>query len=192
MCQESKLRTVTCKLWRNVLCWFMTGPVMSQLWTRPGLISLPESKENMTWSHQPKQHSKSTPNVLLMRLDTCGDKHWSDVHKCLAHPTGDGWNRTRSGKSSGLHFHLLQRVVGSWPNVCARRHVLEDVSASDMDSVAQAYVVAPARICMFLLPELFLCVFRCSPMARLPLATSAHHVLLSHQPITVKLSVVTL
>ena len=29
--------------------------------------------------------------------------------------------------------------------MCARRHVLEDVSASDMDSVAQAYVVAPAR-----------------------------------------------
>ena len=30
-------------------------------------------------------------------------------------------------------------------NVGAPRHVLEDVSASDMDSVAQVYVVAPAR-----------------------------------------------
>ena len=118
---------------------------MSQLWTRSGLISLLESKDSMTWSHQLKQHSKNTPNVLLMRLDMCGDRHWSDIHNCQAHPTGDGWNRTRSGKSFGLHFHLLQRVVGSWPNVGAPRHVLESVSASGMDSVAHVYVVAHAR-----------------------------------------------
>ena len=59
-------------------------------------------------------------------------------------------------------------------------HVLEGVSASDMDSVAHAYVVAPAI------------VFRCRPMPWLPLATSAHRVLLCHQSITVKFSVVTL
>ena len=56
----------------------------------------------MTRSHQLKQHSQNLPNVLLMRLDTCEHRHWSDIHKCQAHPTGDGWKRTRSGKSSGL------------------------------------------------------------------------------------------
>ena len=59
----------------------------------------------------------------------------------------------------------------------APRHVLEGVSASDMDSLAHAYVVVPVRpkrITIFLLPDFFpvvLCVFRFRAMARLPLAT---------------------
>ena len=68
--------------------------------------------------------------------------------------------------------------------------------ASDMDSVAHAYVVAPARTHLHVSFARVIpccpCVFRCRPMARLPLATLAHRVLLSHQPIIVKLSVVTL
>ena len=89
------------------------------------------------------------------RLDLCGDRHWSDIHKCRALPTGDGWYRARSGKSSGSHFHLLRRVVWSWPHVGAvcrcTKHVLEGVSALNMDSyglnyiVAHDYVVAPTR-----------------------------------------------
>ena len=73
----------------------------------------------------------------------------------------------------------------------APRHVLEGVSASDMDSVEHDYVVAPARTYLhvsFARVQLFpvvLCVFRCRPVARLPF-------FLLSQTITVKLSVVTL
>ena len=44
----------------------------TQLWTRPGLTYLPESKDNTTWSHQPKQRSKSMSNVLLIHVGTVG------------------------------------------------------------------------------------------------------------------------
>ena len=55
----------------------------------------------------------------------------------------------KGGKSFGLHFHLLQRAVRSWPNVVAPKHVLENVSASDMVSLAQVYVVVSAWLFMF-------------------------------------------
>ena len=104
-----------------------------------------ERKYHMTRYRQIKQHSKSMPNMLLMRPDTCGDRHWCDSQKRPAHPTGDGSNRARSGKSSGLLLHLLRIIVRSWPHVGAPRHVLEGASATAMDSVAQVYVVATAK-----------------------------------------------
>ena len=71
---------------------------------------------------------------------------------------------------------------------------LPPIAESYLELNMTMYLPLLEPICMFLWPELFLvvlCVFRCRPVAQLPLATSTHHVLLS-KPIIVQLSVVTL
>ena len=140
-----QLRIVTCKIWRNLFCnkWCHNCELgqAKTIWLDP---------TNPSSTQRDAKHASKEG-----RLDLCGDRHWSDIHKCRALPTGDGWYRARSGKSSGSHFHLLRRVVWSWPHVGAvcrcTKHVLEGVSALNMDSyglnyiVAHDYVVAPTR-----------------------------------------------
>ena len=67
----------------------------------------------------------------------------------------------------------------------APRTLLEGASTSDMDSVAHAYSVAPARTYWHVsfarvIPRCPVCLGRLGPMARLPLAKSLNYVLLRH------------
>ena len=72
-------------------------------------------KAQTIWLHPPTRAALKEPNVLLMRLDTCGDRHWSDIHKYRAHPTGDGWTGwVEQDEEWKVFWTPLSPIAESW------------------------------------------------------------------------------
>src|SRR6218665_2106400 len=130
---------------KNSLLLCMTGQVQLLELMIPGWTYSPESRSRTKPYLLLEQLCYSRSNVQPTRQDAFGVSQLDVSQRYKVPLIGVEERKVMSGKSSGVNFHLLQRVVSSQPSADASQNAVDDTNTTALVLPALDCVAASVK-----------------------------------------------